>query len=141
MQPMEIPRDTDDGGMQWHAQVGAQEAVETVLRRKEQYGMKPFEIHRATKCRAKLRLGMNAARRLSPLLNLSTRPGPLMLACGADELPELQRQSVAYAEARQQAGLPGCLMCMSGHNHFTILEELARPDGGLAMLVRKIATA
>ena len=59
MQPMEIPRNTDDGGMQWHAQVGAQEAVETVLRRKEQYGMKPFEIHRATKCRAKLRLGMS----------------------------------------------------------------------------------
>ena len=59
MQPMEIPRNTDDGGMQWHAQVGAQEAVEAVSRRKEQSGMKPFEIHRATKCRAKLRLGMS----------------------------------------------------------------------------------
>ena len=59
MQPMEIPRNTDDGGMQWHAQTGAQEAVETVSRRKEQSGMKPFEIHRATKCRAKLRLGMS----------------------------------------------------------------------------------
>lgn len=59
MQPMEIPRNTDDGGMQWHAQVGAQEAVETVSRRKEQSVMKPFEIHRATKCRAKLRLGMS----------------------------------------------------------------------------------
>lgn len=59
MQPMEIPRNTDDGGMQWHAQVGAQEAVEAVSRQKEQSGMKPFEIHRATKCRAKLRLGMS----------------------------------------------------------------------------------
>lgn len=59
MQPMEIPHNTDDGGMQWHAQVGAQEAVEAVSRRKEQSGMKPFEIHRATKCRAKLRLGMS----------------------------------------------------------------------------------
>ena len=59
MQPMEIARNTDDGGMQWHAQVGAQEAVAAVSRRKEQSGMKPFEIHRATKCRAKLRLGMS----------------------------------------------------------------------------------
>jgi hypothetical protein len=56
---MVIARNTDDGGMQWHAQVGAQEAVAAVSRRKEQSGMKPFELHRATKCRAKLRLGMS----------------------------------------------------------------------------------
>ncbi len=64
----------DDGGLQWHAQAGRREEYEAarkaaghplhlVLRsnhvQQEDSPMKPFEIHRATKCRAKLRLGMS----------------------------------------------------------------------------------
>ncbi len=100
------------------------------------FDMEPIRLNYLN---AKLRLDADAARRLSPLLNLPARAAPLMLACGTGELPELQCQSTAYAVAREQAGLPGRLACLRGHNHFTILEELARPDGALTMLVREIA--
>lgn len=87
------------------------------------------------------RLGLDAAEahRLSPLFNLPKRTAPLMLACGGGELPELQRQSAAYAAVRAQAGLPGRLLQLPGLNHFTILEELAHPDGRLTALVRELA--
>ncbi len=89
----------------------------------------------------KLGLTVSDAQRLSPLLNLPKRSTPLMLACGATELPELQRQSEAYASARAQAGLPGRLARLPLLNHFTILEELARADGVLTNLVCELANA
>jgi arylformamidase len=46
-------------------------------------------------------------------------------------LPELRRQSVDYAQAWVERGLPGCLLPIDGADHFTILETLARPDGEL----------
>ncbi|MGN6702558.1 MAG: hypothetical protein ACTHKB_06315, partial [Burkholderiaceae bacterium] len=55
----------DDGGMQWHAEIGRQEEVEQDEHQDQQdYQrkraiMSVFEIHRATKRRAKLRLGMS----------------------------------------------------------------------------------
>ena len=64
---------------------------------------------------------------------------PLIITCGSDELPELQRQSQTFAAARSHAGLPGRLVRLAGHNHFTILEELASPDGALTTLVRELA--
>jgi acetyl esterase/lipase len=90
---------------------------------------------------AKLGLDADAVQRLSPLLNLPARSAPLMLACGTGELAELQRQSGAYAQARAQAALPGRLTRLPGHNHFTILEELAQPGGALTALVRELAAA
>ena len=86
----------------------------------------------------KLGLDADAVQRLSPLLNLPSRSAPLLLACGTDELPELQRQSATHARARAQAGLPGRLLQLSHHNHFTILEELARAEGALTALVREL---
>lgn len=89
----------------------------------------------------KLGLDEDEARRNSPLLHLPSEKKPLFVAYGTSELPELQRQSVTYAEARAKAGLPGRLVPLSGHNHFTILEELARPDGALTALVRDACRA
>ena len=89
----------------------------------------------------KLRLDENEVRRLSPLLDAQPATAPLMLACGNDELPELQRQSEVFAAARQRAGLPGRLLKLDGHNHFSILEELASPDGALTTLLRELVAA
>lgn len=86
----------------------------------------------------KLDLDHNEARRLSPLLNLPKRSGPLITTCGDAELPELRRQSQEFAATRTRAGLPGRLVPLPGCNHFTILEELASPDGALTMLVREL---
>ena len=102
-------------------------------------GIFDLEPVRLNYLNTKLGLTANDARRLSPLMNLPKRSTPLMLACGSTELPELQRQSEAYASARAQAGLPGRLARLPLLNHFTILEELARADGVLTNLVCELA--
>jgi acetyl esterase/lipase len=86
----------------------------------------------------KLALAADDAGALSPLLNLPQSSAPLVIAYGTAELPELQRQSCEFAAARAHAGLPGQLAALPGHNHFSILEELANPDGALAALVREL---
>src|SRR5207247_1668899 len=48
---------------------------------------------------------------------------------GLGERPELIRQSEEYARAWQQHGLPGEYLPVARHDHFSILEELARPTG------------
>lgn len=83
----------------------------------------------------KLQLDEDEARRLSPLLHLPQGSMPLIITCGGDELPELQRQSETFAVARMNAALPGRQVRLTGHNHFTILEELASPNGTLTALV------
>ena len=76
---------------------------------------------------------------LSPMhLALSTQP--LVVAFGQAELPELQRQSQAFFDARQKTGQPGMLLPLAGLNHFTILDELADPGSSLAKAFHKIAT-
>jgi hypothetical protein len=65
---------------------------------------------------------------------------PLLITYGGAELPELQRQSEDYADARLRAGLPGRVVRLAGRNHFTILEELASPDGVLTGLVSELVS-
>jgi hypothetical protein len=55
---MEYQADFDDGGMQWYEQIGRLEQIEHHERERKVI-MAAFEIHRATKRRAKLRLGMS----------------------------------------------------------------------------------
>lgn len=81
----------------------------------------------------KLRLDAESARRLSPLQRPATGK-PLVVAYGTGELPELQRQSRAYAEIARGARLEP----LAGHDHFTILEELASPSGRLMAIVRTL---
>lgn len=102
-------------------------------------GIFDLEPIRLNYLNAKLGLDESVARRLSPLHQLPARAAPLMLACGTGELPELQRQSAEYAAARAAARLPGRLTPLAAHNHFTILEELAQPDGALTALARELA--
>ena len=86
----------------------------------------------------KLQLDEDEVRRLSPLLHMPQSSMPLILTCGGEELPELRRQSEIFATARANAGLPGRLVRLAGRNHFTILSELASPDGALTTLVREL---
>ncbi|HEV7803684.1 MAG TPA: alpha/beta hydrolase, partial [Burkholderiales bacterium] len=87
----------------------------------------------------KLRLTERAVAELSPILTLPRTSPPLLVTHGTGELPELQRQSREFAAARAEARLPGRLVPLPGHNHFSILEELAKPDGALTALVRELA--
>lgn len=78
-----------------------------------------------------VRMDEAAARRNSPIHHLPAKAGPLVVAVGGDELPELRRQSEEYCAAWTKAGLKGRALPLPGHEHFSILEELASPDGKL----------
>jgi len=58
---MESQADWNDGGVQWYAQIGCLEQIEAEYAERKNAIMSTFEIHRATKRRAKLRLGMSGA--------------------------------------------------------------------------------
>ena len=89
----------------------------------------------------KLGLDADEARRNSPLLHLPSRAAPLVVTVGLGELPELVRQSEEYAAAWRRAGLQGEYLPLAGHDHFSILDELAAPDGKLVAALRKLAGA
>jgi len=79
----------------------------------------------------KLQLSAEEIAKLSPLKTLGDRSPPLRLFVGGAELPELKRQSEEYAKAAHARGLPVSLTTLPGHHHFSIVDELAHPDGAL----------
>jgi arylformamidase len=93
-------------------------------------GIYDLEPMRLSYINDKLRLDEAEARRNSP--------GPtdkrLLIAYGADELPELCRQSEAYAKKLKNTQL----LAVARRNHFTVLEDLASPHGALTALVRTL---
>jgi arylformamidase len=88
-----------------------------------------------------LRMSAEEAAAMSPIRHLPRRAAPLAIAYGAAELPELQRQSRDYCTALREAGLPAELMPLAGHDHFSILEELANPRGQLTDAVARLASS
>jgi len=80
----------------------------------------------------KLRLDETEIATLSPRQVLPARMPPLRMFVGGAELPELKRQSTAYADAARGRGLPVELTVLPGHHHFSILDELRRPEGAIA---------
>ncbi|MBL8697546.1 MAG: alpha/beta hydrolase [Alphaproteobacteria bacterium] len=79
-------------------------------------------------------LGMDVmvARRNSPIHGLPKAAGRMMVTVGGGELAELQRQSVEYFAAWRSAGLPGEFVPLPGHDHFSVIDELAQPSGILS---------
>jgi len=94
-------------------------------------GIYDLEPMRLSYINDKLRLDEAEAKRNSP----GRVDKPLTIAYGADELPELCRQSEDYAKllGNTAVALPRC-------NHFTVLEQLASPHGALTALARKLAS-
>jgi len=78
-----------------------------------------------------LQLDADEIATLSPARLLRPGMAPLTLAVGGDELPELQRQSTSFKDIADTLGVPMTLRVLPGHHHFSILDELARPDGAL----------
>jgi acetyl esterase/lipase len=85
-----------------------------------------------------VRLDPGEVERLSPTRQLPDHAGSLSIAYGEAELPELQRQSREFYTAWRAAGLPGQLAPIPGRDHFSILDELHRPDGALAAAVCRL---
>lgn len=89
----------------------------------------------------KLRLSEKEVEALSPVRHLPKESKPMTIAFGASELPELQRQSRDYARARGEVGLSTRLLTLAAHDHFSILEELYKPDGKLTSALFRLMHA
>jgi len=80
------------------------------------------------------------AERNSPIRRVPATAPPLVVAVGLGKLPELVRQSAEYA-----AGVdgvrpsPAVIFPSRAHDHFSILEELARPNGVILEALQEMA--
>ncbi len=101
-------------------------------------GIYDLEPVRLSYLNPKLKLAEPDVSALSPAL-LPLSPKPMTIAYGGAELPELRRQSEEFFAQRSAAGLPGALLPLAGLNHFTILPELANPQGALALAAKQLA--
>ncbi len=72
---------------------------------------------------------------LSPQRHLDQLHAPVIVAYGALETPEFQRQSRDFAAAVKAAGKPVQLLVGEGYNHFEIIETLGNPYGLLGRAV------
>jgi arylformamidase len=87
-----------------------------------------------------MRLDHDAAAAASPLLWPPPPAGrTLVAAVGGEETPEFHRQSRAMTERWASAGVATEYMSISGANHFTVVDELTRPDS--ALFTRMVALA
>lgn len=75
----------------------------------------------------------------SPMV-LPLPEAPATVAVGDAELPELVRQSREYAAHLVAAGRPAKELLLPADNHFSILEQFARPDGTLCQEALRLAT-
>jgi arylformamidase len=89
----------------------------------------------------KLALDPTEIATLSPLRVLPDHMPPLRIFVGGQELPELQRQSTSYAEAARERGLSATLTILPGHNHFSILDEISRPEGAITRALLELIDA
>ncbi|MHC2090423.1 alpha/beta hydrolase [Methylobacterium sp. CM6244] len=76
---------------------------------------------------------------LSPIRQVPHSDKPLAIVCGSNELPELRRHSADYDRAWRCAGNASTFAELPGHDHFSILDELIRPDGALTALAVELA--
>ena len=103
-------------------------------------GLFDLEPIRLSYLNDKVGLDPAEAERNSPIAHIPRTGPPQIVAVGGAELPELQRQSAEYCAALTARGLPARHLVAAGHDHFSVLEELANPQGVLTTaLMRLIA--
>jgi arylformamidase len=97
------------------------------------YDLEPIRL-----CYLNETLGLSgeAARRNSPVHVVPPgAPGPLLLAVGELEGDEYHRQTETLAAAWRRRGHAVEVMDMAGHDHFSIVAELSRPDTALSRAI------
>jgi len=89
-----------------------------------------------------MRLDARAAADASPLLWPPPPAGrTLVAAVGAEETGEFHRQSRAMTERWARAGLRTEYLSITSTNHFTIVDELTRPDSALFARIVELTRA
>lgn len=85
----------------------------------------------------KLGLSEMEIERYSPIRHIQPGP-PMVVAVGSDELSELVRHSREYAQACVSTGEAVSYLPVPDANHFSILFDLAQPDGVQLSALAKI---
>ncbi|SHE50702.1 Acetyl esterase/lipase [Kaistia soli DSM 19436] len=86
----------------------------------------------------KLGLDDAAVDRNSPQRHIQRDMPPLALVVGGAELAMMRQQTEDYAAALTASGAPVTFETLAGANHFTILDQLADPDGAIAAMARRL---
>jgi arylformamidase len=102
-------------------------------------GIYDLEPIRLSYLNEKLGLDVAEAHRNSPVRHFPATAPPLVVAVGLGELPELVRQSEEYAAAWTARGHRGRYLPVPAHDHFSILEELAQPNGAILEALQEMA--
>jgi arylformamidase len=76
-----------------------------------------------------LRLSAEEVQRVSPILHIRTSAVPLVVAWGAAETNEFQRQSKDFLTAWQATGNAGEALAIPEANHFEVLDGFMTADG------------
>ena len=112
-----------------HPQVRAGMAISGI------YDLEPI---RHSYLNVKLGLDEAMSRRNSPVMQSGGAKKPLSLVVGSAELPLLREQSADFAGHRARYGLPVTYEEIPGADHFTIMDEMASPDGRITTLIRQL---
>ena len=100
-------------------------------------GIYDLEPIRHSYLNVKLGLDEAMSRRNSPML-LTHAAKPMALTVGAAELPLLRKQTADFASHRARHGLPVVYEEIPGANHFTIMDEMAKPAGRITAMIRQV---
>jgi acetyl esterase/lipase len=84
-------------------------------------------------------MGRDEARAQSPLHAIPPSTAPAIVAFGADERPEIRRQSNDYASALAALDRAVAVRPIAGADHFSVLETFADPNGELARAAEGLA--
>lgn len=89
-----------------------------------------------------LKLTPATARAASPFFGAAPAKGRVLVAAvGGDESGEFIRQSLAITAAWSAAGVAAECVVVPGTNHFTIVDELTRPDSAMVTRILDLARA
>jgi arylformamidase len=100
-------------------------------------GIYDLEPIRHSYLNVKLGLDEAMSKRNSPML-LTHDVKPMALTVGGAELPLLRQQTADFAGYRAHHGLPVTYEEIPGANHFTIMDELAKPAGRITTMIRQV---
>ena len=101
-------------------------------------GIYDLEPIRHSYLNEKLRLDEAMSRRNSPILQAGGPIKPLALTAGSGELPLLRQQTANFAAHRAKYGLPMSYEEIPGADHFTIMDQMLRPEGRITLMIRQL---
>jgi arylformamidase len=101
-------------------------------------GIYDLEPIRHSYLNVKLGLDEAMSKRNSPMLLTTDATKPMALTVGGAELPLLRKQTADFAAHRAKCGLPVIYEEIPGTNHFTIMGEMAQPNGRITALIRQV---